>query len=128
MGKSIKIFARKCKVFEIDIDSCRRFLKVNHIQGDYKNINKSIGIFYNNELISVMTFDQFEGRKKMSENEWNLSRFCNKINHTVIGGASKLLDFFIKNYSPISTFAPFAFASSICDCTFATAFASMSGP
>lgn len=45
-----------------------------------------------------MTFDQFEGRKKMKDVEWNLNRFCNKVGHSVIGGASKLLKYFIKNY------------------------------
>ena len=34
----------------------------------------------------------------MENSGWNLSRFCNKINYSVIGGASKLLNFFIKNY------------------------------
>ena len=47
-----------------------------------------------------MTFDQFEGRKKMEENGWNLNRFCNKLNHLVVGGASKLLNYFIKVYKP----------------------------
>jgi hypothetical protein len=32
--------------------------------------------------------------------EWELNRFCNLLNHNVMGGASKLLNFFIKTYSP----------------------------
>ena len=47
-----------------------------------------------------MTFDTFEGRKKMEEAGYNLSRFCNKINTNVVGGASKLLSYFIKVYEP----------------------------
>jgi hypothetical protein len=47
-----------------------------------------------------MTFDKFEGRKKMLDCEWNLNRFCNKINYSIIGGASKLLSYFIKKYNP----------------------------
>ena len=39
-------------------------------------------------------------RKKMKENEWNLNRFCNKSGISVVGGASKLMKFFINNYSP----------------------------
>ena len=34
------------------------------------------------------------------KNEWELLRFCNKINHSVIGGASKLFKHFIKYYNP----------------------------
>jgi hypothetical protein len=47
-----------------------------------------------------MTFDQFEGRKKMNQNEWNLNRFCNKSGFSVVGGASKLLNFFFEVYNP----------------------------
>jgi len=92
-----KIFARKCQIREI-IDSSN-FLDTNHIQGNAKSVIK-LGLFYNNELVSVMSFDNFEGRKKMEQSGWNLSRFCNKINYNVIGGASKLLNYFIKTYTP----------------------------
>jgi hypothetical protein len=47
-----------------------------------------------------MTFDTFEGRKKMEEGGYNLSRFCNKINTNVVGGASKLLKNFLNTYNP----------------------------
>ena len=47
-----------------------------------------------------MTFDQSEGRLKMDNSGYNLSRFCNKINTNVVGGASKLLSYFIKLYKP----------------------------
>ncbi len=59
-----------------------------------------MGLFYNGELVSVMSFDKFEGRKKMDESEWNLNRFCNKLDHIVVGGASKLLSYFVNNWKP----------------------------
>ena len=34
------------------------------------------------------------------KNEWELLRFCNKINHSVVGGASKLFKHFIKTHNP----------------------------
>jgi hypothetical protein len=74
-----------------------KFLNDNHIQGMVKSSLK-IGLYHNDELVSVMTFDHFEGRNKMNLNDWNLNRFCNKINTNVIGGASKLLKYFIINY------------------------------
>jgi hypothetical protein len=93
-----KIFARKCQIKEIDdINIIRQFLNNNHIQGFIHSVKK-IGLFYNNELVSIMTFDKMEGRKKLQQNEWNLSRFCNKLDTNVIGAASKLLSYFIKNY------------------------------
>ena len=36
----------------------------------------------------------------MGESEYNLNRFCNILNYTVIGGASKLLKCFINEYKP----------------------------
>jgi len=95
----IKLFARRCGVREVSLNECREFLDNNHIQG-YVNSKVKIGLYYNDELVSLMTFDQFEGRKKMEEGGWNLSRFCNKLNTNVIGGASKLLNYFIKTYLP----------------------------
>ncbi len=89
-----RIFARKCKVGYID--NCTKFLNDNHVQGVDRSVVK-IGLFYNGELVSVMTFNRLEGRKSMLEGEWNLSRFCNKIGYSIIGGASKLLKNFIKD-------------------------------
>lgn len=94
-----KIFARKCVIKEVnDIELIRNFLNNNHIQG-YVNSTLKLGLYYNNELVSLMTFDHFEGRKKMTESEWNLCRFCTTLNTNVIGGASKLLNYFINNYN-----------------------------
>lgn len=95
-----RIFARKCKVGILDKNICRDFLNENHIQGNDHSSLK-IGLFYGDELVSVMTFDNFEGRKKMEEGGWNLSRFCNKIGLNVVGGASKLLKYFVDRFDPI---------------------------
>lgn len=38
--------------------------------------------------------------QKAKEGNFELLRFCNKLNTTVIGGASKLFKYFIKNYNP----------------------------
>jgi hypothetical protein len=94
-----KIFARKCHVKEInDSKISTKFLEENHIQGKV-NSSLKIGLYFNDELISLMTFDNFEGRKKMNTGGWNLSRFCNKLNTNVVGGFSKMLKYFIKNYN-----------------------------
>jgi hypothetical protein len=69
-------------------------LDKNHLQG-YSNSSIKIGLFYNKELISVMTF----GKPRFNKNyEYELLRFCNKLNTSVIGGASKLFSYFLKNY------------------------------
>ena len=98
LGKNTKkIFARKCVIKELN--TVTDFLNNNHIQGVDKSVKK-IGLFHNDQLVSVMTFNKLEGRKKLPESEWNLSRFCNIINVNIIGGASKLLNYFIREYKP----------------------------
>jgi hypothetical protein len=92
-----KIFARNCEVRKLK--KTAQFLDSNHIQGS-DNSTVKLGLFLGDELVSVMTFDRFEGRKKMKESQWNLSRYCSKINTTVVGGASKLLKFFVSNWKP----------------------------
>lgn len=98
LGKTeSKIFARNCQALELE--SVNKFLETNHIQGKVRSIVK-LGLYHNSELVSVMTFDKFEGRKKMSDCGWNLNRFCSKLNTNVIGGASKLLKYFMTKYNP----------------------------
>ena len=78
------------------------FLNNNHIQG-FMGSKIKIGLFYNNELVSLMTFGNLRksmGQKKL-EGSYEMLRFCNKLNINVIGGASKLFKYFIRNYNPI---------------------------
>jgi hypothetical protein len=97
---SNKVFARKCQIKQIKNSSLiRSFLNENHIQG-YVRTTLNLGLFFEDNLVSLMTFDHSEGRKSMQKNEWNLSRFCNKTNMNVVGAASKLLKYFIDNFSP----------------------------
>jgi len=94
-----RIFGRKCQIKFVDNNISKTFLDLNHIQGSDKSIVR-IGLFHKDELVSIMTFDNFEGRIKMKDGGWNLSRFCNKKSHVIIGGASKLFKFFKDNYKP----------------------------
>ena len=93
------IYARKCIIKEIGGQNSRDFLESNHIQGNV-NSGVKIGLFYENRLVSLMTFSK--GRILMGgkPNEWELTRFCNLININVIGGASKLFKYFIQKYQP----------------------------
>ena len=93
-----KIFARKCYVKEIkDSKIVTKFLEENHIQGKVGSSLK-LGLYYEGNLFSLMTFDHYEGRNKMEPGGWNINRFCNKINYNIIGAASKLFKHFIKRY------------------------------
>ena len=91
-----KIYARKCEIRECNIKESRDFLEKNHIQG-YCSSKIKLGLFYNNELVSLMTFGYPRFAKKKKETI-ELLRFCSKLNTNVIGAASKLFSYYKKHY------------------------------
>ena len=102
LNKSNRIFARKCEIKVIeDNQLVRSFLESNHIQG-FVGSKIKIGLYYNNELISLMNFGELRKSlgQRSQQGSYELLRFCNKLNTTVIGGASKLFRYFINNYNP----------------------------
>ena len=96
-----KIYARKCTIKDVETDEATTFLKKNHIQGWCPSQIK-LGLYYNNELVSLMTFGRSRHFIGNGKAEYELLRFCNKINTSVIGGASKLFHYFVKTYDPES--------------------------
>lgn len=96
------IYARKCIIKEVKSIECANFLKNNHIQGSTPTSIR-LGLYYNDELVSLMTFAKQTGcQGSKTQQYWTLNRFCNKLNTRVVGGASKLLHHFIKKYNPSS--------------------------
>ena len=96
------IYARKCEIKEISSADCSKFLNINHIQGSCKSSIR-LGLIYKEDLVAVMCFSKrskLSGSKKMMDNEWELIRFCNKLNTRVIGAACRLMRCFIQNYHP----------------------------
>lgn len=101
-GLNQKIYARKCQINKISSKESKDFLNQYHLQG---SINASIrlGLFYQDELVEVMTFGKL--RNNVGEHNqvgfYELYRLCSKGGITIVGGASKLFKYFIKNYNPI---------------------------
>jgi hypothetical protein len=100
-----RIYARKCKIKEIDAKTKNKFLDENHLQGQDKSKHK-IGLFYENELISVMTF----GKRKITggKSQTELIRFCSKLNTQILGGANKLFSYYLKNFHDNSKIVTYA--------------------
>lgn len=96
-----KIYARKCEVHEIDSKILKEFLETNHLQGNV-NSKYRYGLYYNDKLVAVMCFGGLRKSLglKSNEGEYELLRYCSKLNTSVIGGASKLLKYFIKEVNP----------------------------
>ena len=94
--KNTRIYARKCHIKEISSEISDIFLENNHMQGRDRS-SVRLGLFHDNELVSVMTFCKSRYNKNY---EWELSRFCSKIFHNIVGGAARLFKWFINNYKP----------------------------
>jgi len=89
-----KIYARKCTLVELSTKEAKDFINDNHLQG-YSSSTLKYGLIYNNDLVSIMTF----GKSRFSnKHDYELIRFCNKLGTSVIGGASKLLKYFERNF------------------------------
>lgn len=103
----IRIGARQCRVEEIDFKTCAEFLNNNHIQGACQS-KVRLGLYYKNNLVSVMTFGNPIGCSGNKNNKAHiLKRFCSLKGWQIVGGANKLLQFYIKKYNPdvIESFA-----------------------
>ena len=95
-----RIYARQCIIKEVTSKESNIFLNKYHLQ-DTTNSSIRLGLYYNDELVSIMTFGK--GRKCLnSSTKYELYRYCCKVGVQVIGGASKLFKYFLKEYKPES--------------------------
>jgi hypothetical protein len=94
LKKRDKLNARDCIIKEVSIEESKEYLNKYHLQG-YAKDNIRLGLFFNNELVSIMTFDKPRYNKKY---EYELIRFCS--HKYVVGGAEKLFKYFLKTYGP----------------------------
>lgn len=93
-----KIYGRNTTIGIVDNLTLELFLEQNHIQG-WCSSSVNLGLYCGNELVSVMTF----GKSRFNSNyQYELLRFCTLLHVTVVGGASKLFNFFTRKYTPNS--------------------------
>jgi len=98
LGKSKQIYARKCKIVVLSTKQTKQFLLNNHIQG-YCTSTINLGLMNHNELVAIMTIGACRFNKQV---QYELLRYASVINKSVVGGANKLLQHFIREYSPDS--------------------------
>jgi len=96
LSSSEKIQARKCTVSDVPEKDYMRFLSEHHLQG-YASASIKLGLFFNNELVFVMSF----GKPRFSEKKgFEIIRSCSKKGYLIIGGFDKLLSYFENTYAP----------------------------
>lgn len=81
------IFARKCEIREVISKEASLFYDKTHISGK-SHYRKSFGLYYKDELVSLLAFKVPIQKKYGSAIE--IVRFSNKLNTSVVGGFSKL--------------------------------------
>ena len=96
-----RLYARECVVGQVSSEEVRTFLDKYHLQGSV-NSKINYGLYYKNELVSVMAFGKtrniYKGNK--NENEFELYRYCCKAGYQIVSGAERLLKHFIRDYNP----------------------------
>lgn len=97
------IYARNCTISKLDYKTKSDFINEYHFYGDSNQGAISYGLYYNDELLSVMSFGKLRGQNKLHNNKdhYELVRFVTKDNMRIIGGASKLFKKFISEYQPV---------------------------
>lgn len=91
------VYARNCDVRVVNDIDTNKYLDMYHLQGTCRGQKIRLGLYHNNQLVSLMTF----GKSRFNKNcEYELLRYCSHYN--VVGGAEKLFKYFIDNYKPNS--------------------------
>ena len=92
-----KIYARNCKIKEVSKKECDEFLNLYHLQNTCRGQSIKLGLYYNNQLVQIMTFGKSRYNKTY---EWELLRLCSHKDYMIVGGAERLFKHFIIKYEP----------------------------
>ena len=93
LGLCHRIYARQTEARLITSQESRAFLEANHLHG-FRHAQCHYGLYHDGELVMVCSF------AKHASCDWELARMAPRLNHTVVGGLSKLLAFFKKEHNP----------------------------
>ena len=93
----VTVYARNCDIRVVSDVDTNNYLDTYHLQGTCRGQKIRLGLYHNNQLVSLMTF----GKSRFNKNcEYELLRYCSHYN--VVGGAEKLFKHFINEYKPSS--------------------------
>lgn len=103
LGLNDTVYARKTLIKVIDRKIAQKFLNESHMQGSC-NSSVYLGLVHDNLLVSVMSFAKSRYNKNF---DFELVRFVTTPGINVVGGASKLLNYFTKEH-PTSSIISYA--------------------
>lgn len=83
IGRSTNVYARKTSFEKVSKEDAKNFLEENHLMG--KGQGEPYALIDNGEIMAIMQV------RRIKDNHYDISRFCNRLDFSVIGGFSKLL-------------------------------------
>lgn len=104
-----KFYARKLISKEISPKSAFEFCERHHLIGGFKSASRSFALMNGDDILSVFQVKLL----KNGTGSYDLSRYCTLPNTTIVGGFTKLLDFFERTCKPssIQTFVDMRYGS-----------------
>jgi hypothetical protein len=95
-----RVYARECEVVEVNRKEKEEFYERYHVQGNGR-CNVCYGLKADGQLVACMSFSRCVERGGTHPGaEWDLSRYATSV--TAVGGASRLLRRFERDFSPKS--------------------------
>lgn len=92
-----RYYARKLDIKIVPRGEADKFYDANHIQGK-TNVSISIGLYNGDELVALQSFLPYT--RKKAENTWELVRYATRLGVHVVGGFSRCLKWFEREYAP----------------------------
>lgn len=94
LNRSNRIYARKCDIESLATKEADLYFTENHLMG--KGKGDTYVLKHQDNIVAAMRV------KRLKNQEYEISRFCNSNRNTVIGAFSKLLSFALEDKKPTS--------------------------
>lgn len=102
----MRIYARNTSIKPISDESADNFIAQYHRQGlcKFGGSRFNAGLFYQGQLVGEASFSNPRTKAKIRRYQQELVRMTFKTDVTIVGGASKLIKYYIDNYKPRNFF------------------------
>lgn len=91
----VVLTTENCQIKSIDSEKSNNFLRLNDIHGETDS-NINYGLIYNGDIVSIMCF------KEYTHGEYELNRFCSKLNTNILNSELILFNKFVIEKHPNS--------------------------
>lgn len=101
-----RIYARHTTAHQITDTLADEFISVNHKHGlvRFGKNRYNVGLYHNDILVGVASFSNPRTKAKIKEYQHELVRMAFKTDYRIVGGASKLISYYIKEFKPKNFF------------------------